>query len=255
MLTTTNASVLTAPAPVIPVNLIGAMGRGLALAARERWTGLQAFYLECLRDGRLNGRRDGRNTAIAVYCNDSRTRVILAPTKTDWRLASPIALVRATIQRLGPAAESAGTDVINLPPIGCGLGGLDPDDVAPYVGEAAARYPEIEWTLQPLARPRGRDRESGRGRGDDGPRARRVRVTTTGTGSGSTSTGSVPSRNRNPRKDLVAAARPANLEGDAMINTKALDALTMAALGHRRRRARDGRGRRRRSQRRNLRHA
>ena len=112
MLTTTDENVLTAPAPVIPVNLVGAMGRGLALAAHKRWRGLLAFYLQCLRDGRLDGERSGLKTAVAVFETDAGPRVILAPTKTDWRLPSPVALVRATIRRLGPARRAflAGRD-------------------------------------------------------------------------------------------------------------------------------------------------
>ncbi len=34
-----------------------------------------------------------------------------------------------------------------MPPLGCGLGGLDAASVLPLVLEAAARRPGISWTL------------------------------------------------------------------------------------------------------------
>ncbi len=147
----TNDDVLTAPTPVIPVNLVGAMGKGLALAARTRWPELFGVYRTALRDQTLaspgldrNGRQ--RPARLRIW-RTGRQHVVLAPTKQHWRAPSPPDLVKATIDALGDALRAAGANEVNLPPIGCGLGGLAPELVYPWVAAAARAHPDLTWRL------------------------------------------------------------------------------------------------------------
>ena len=89
---------LDAPADAIcnPVNLAGVMGRGLALQFRTRWPASCHAYRAALRSGAL-----GRGRVHAHHLPDGR-HVLHCPTKDHWRERSPIALVRATIDAIGP---------------------------------------------------------------------------------------------------------------------------------------------------------
>ena len=63
------------------------------------------------------------------------------PTKRHWRDRSPLELVAASIRAIGPACARHGITEIAVPPLGDGLGGLDPAAVRPLVLEAAAAHP------------------------------------------------------------------------------------------------------------------
>ena len=124
-----------------PVNLIGVMGRGLAKAVADRWPACVSPYRRALTSRRLG---EGRVTA---WERPDGGWVLQAPTKRHWRDPSPIELVTATIDAIGPACVKCGIDRIALPPLGCGLGGLDAADVLPHVLEAARRHPKLTWVL------------------------------------------------------------------------------------------------------------
>ena len=151
MIELTDDDVLTAPTPVIPVNLVGVMGKGLALAARKRWPDLLKTYRQALRERTLTG--PGRNVlgqlmpARVHVWETNGQRVVLAATKQHWRAPSPPELVRATIDALGNAVKAAGGREVNVPPIGCGLGGLSHELVKPWVLKAAEAHPNLTWRL------------------------------------------------------------------------------------------------------------
>ena len=135
-----DGDILEAGAPCVPVNLAGAMGRGLALQAARRWPAIVPAYRAMLRSGEL-----GEGT-IALW-RHADGWVLLAPTKRHWRNPSPPELVEATIAAIGPACLRRGISEVAVPPLGCGLGGLEAARVLPLVLEAAARRPGIRWTL------------------------------------------------------------------------------------------------------------
>ena len=134
---------LEAPADAIcnPVNLVGVMGRGLALQFRTRWPASYRAYRAALRSGRL---RSGRVHAHPLP--DGR-HVLHCPTKDHWRERSSITLVRATIDAIGPCCIRHGIRSVAVPPLGCGLGGLDWTVVRALLLDAAARRPELRWIL------------------------------------------------------------------------------------------------------------
>ena len=139
---------LDAPADAIcnPVNLAGVMGRGLALQFRQRWPESYRAYRAALRSGAL-----GRGRVHAHRLPDGR-HVLHCPTKDHWRDRSSIALVRATIDAIGPCCVLHGIRSVAVPPLGCGLGGLDWTDVRALLLAAAARHPELRWLLYGPAR-------------------------------------------------------------------------------------------------------
>lgn len=134
---------LDAPADAIcnPVNLVGVMGRGLALQFRTRWPASYRAYRAALRTG---GLRRGRVHAHRLP--DGR-HVLHCPTKAHWREPSPATLVRATIDAIGPCCARHGIRSVAVPPLGCGLGGLDWNGVRALLLDAAGRHPHLRWIL------------------------------------------------------------------------------------------------------------
>ena len=145
--------ILTESAFCNPVNLVGAMGRGLALAVAQRWPDVLADYRLALGDGRL------AEGTVHEWRRPDGGWILQGPTKRHWRDKSPVELVRKTIGAIGPACTRLGIRRIAVPPLGCGLGGLRPTDVLPMLLKAAADNPSIEWRLyrlQPGGEPRRR---------------------------------------------------------------------------------------------------
>ncbi len=134
---------LDAPADAIcnPVNLAGVMGRGLALQFRTRWPASYRAYRAALRTGQL-----GRGRIHAHRLPDGR-HVLHCPTKDHWRDPSPPELVRATIDAIGPCCARHGIRSVAVPPLGCGLGGLEWNDIRASLLAAAARHPQLHWVL------------------------------------------------------------------------------------------------------------
>ena len=154
MITVCNDDVLDARAPVIPVNLVGAMGKGLALQARNRWPQIYSFYRASLADrtlgdiARSGTARDTPVTAkLAFWRTTDGQAVILAPTKRHWRDRSPLELVAGAVNAIPRTLDEIGTQAVNMPPIGCGLGGLAHRDVLAMIADAERRRPGIEWVL------------------------------------------------------------------------------------------------------------
>lgn len=129
---------------VITINLVGAMGAGVARGARDTIPGLYKHYQKMYRSIRPD--------QFIVY-NHQGTVYLLVPTKVDWRDDSPYDLVISNLQKLGALAcahPDHFRDIV-MPPLGCGNGGLDwQRDVRPAAYEAFAEYPYD--VLVPLAK-------------------------------------------------------------------------------------------------------
>lgn len=117
---------------VITINLVGAMGAGVAKSARDNIPGLYKHYKKMyptIEPGQfITYKHDG-----VLY--------LLVPTKLDWKQKSPRSLVIHNINRLAVLANrhpQMGT--IALPPMGCGNGGLSWDKDISLVYKAIFPY-------------------------------------------------------------------------------------------------------------------
>lgn len=103
---------------VITINLVGAMGAGVARRARDSVPGLMAHYRKMYRTIRPD--------QFIVYNYDGKL-FLLVPTKIDWRDDSPEDLVVSNLKKLAALSaqypQKFGT--IAMPPMGCGNGNLD----------------------------------------------------------------------------------------------------------------------------------
>lgn len=122
-----------AEAIVIPVNTQGVPGAGLAKQAAQRWPLWERLYKLACADWRL---RPG--TVVAHHLSHHPLQggpiVIDFPTKTDWREPSSLELIETGLQALGNwLLQAPNVKSIAIPALGCGLGGLQWNDVYPLL--------------------------------------------------------------------------------------------------------------------------
>lgn len=118
---------------VITINLVGAMGAGIAKVARDTIPGLNAHYLKMYR-------KIDPTQFIVYTAND--IRYLLVPTKIDWRDPSPRGLVIHNLNRLAVLAARNRLGTVALPPMGCGNGGLDWENDISYVYRSILPFSE-----------------------------------------------------------------------------------------------------------------
>lgn len=114
---------------VIPVNMEGVMGAGLALYAKKRFPGLFDSYREDCFNGILSVR------GFTLFDIGNNKKIILFPTKTTWRKPSGFRLIIRNLILFKENYAKHAIESCAFPLIGCGLGGLNPNDVIPIMIE------------------------------------------------------------------------------------------------------------------------
>ena len=124
----------TADILVNPVNTQGKMGAGLAKQFRTRYPEIDAPYRHDCRSGDLV-----IGTIGAYPTHDGKT-VICLPTKIHWQNPSRLSYIQSGLTALARWTElqDCRDRTIAIPPLGCGLGGLDWAEVGPLIHAAAA---------------------------------------------------------------------------------------------------------------------
>lgn len=116
------------PAIVIPVNLRGTPGAGLA----RHWA--QRFPESALRYVYACKRKDKFFRMGSVLCLKSSDGFFICfPTKDDWRNASRIEWIDNGLTALKRAVVISKVSSLAVPALGCGLGGLAWNDVKPLI--------------------------------------------------------------------------------------------------------------------------
>ncbi|ANZ48501.1 putative Appr-1-p processing protein [Erwinia phage vB_EamM_Caitlin] len=99
---------------VVTINCVGAMGKGIALACKERFPKIYEDYrLRCKQNEIMIGN---------VYLYEDE-KIILLPTKTHFKYRSEIAYVTTGIDALARLGHDLNEDVA-LPPLGMANGWL-----------------------------------------------------------------------------------------------------------------------------------
>jgi O-acetyl-ADP-ribose deacetylase (regulator of RNase III) len=128
---------------VNPVNCVGVMGRGLALQFKQRYPeNFRAYKAACDRGDVQPGRM------FVFESEGSRPRwLINFPTKRHWRDKSLIDDVQQGLVALVAEVRARRIESIGVPPLGCGLGGLEWGDVRPLIEYAFAGTPTCRVLL------------------------------------------------------------------------------------------------------------
>lgn len=107
------------------VNCVGVMGKGLALEFRRRYPEMYDDYVDRCSRGEVHlGEPYMYRYAVPPL-------ILLFPTKQHWRSLSRIVDIKAGLAYLAAHYREWGITSIAVPPLGCGLGGLDWSIVGP----------------------------------------------------------------------------------------------------------------------------
>ena len=133
-----------ADALVNTVNCVGVMGRGIALQFRRAFEDNYEAYRKACLAGEV---RPGRMFVFERTGLEPPRWIINFPTKRHWRGKSRLDDIRAGLVDLVQVVREKGVRSIAIPPLGCGLGGLEWSVVRPSIEEALLSVPEVEVYL------------------------------------------------------------------------------------------------------------
>jgi O-acetyl-ADP-ribose deacetylase (regulator of RNase III) len=140
-----------AEALVNTVNCIGFMGKGIARQFKQAFPANFKAYESACHAGAV---QPGRMFIFDSERLINPRYVINFPTKRHWRGKSQLADIRSGLQALIGDVRRLGIQSIAVPPLGCGLGGLDWRQVRPLIEQAFSELPDVRVLLfEPVATP------------------------------------------------------------------------------------------------------
>jgi O-acetyl-ADP-ribose deacetylase (regulator of RNase III) len=147
MIEITQGNLLKAPAEALvnTVNTVGVMGKGIALQFRQAFPEMFRAYEKACKDGDV---RLGRVQVFDLGGLVGGPRwIINFPTKGNWRARSRLEDVERGLVDMVEQIRRLKIRSIALPPLGCGNGGLDWNDVRPRIEKALSALPDIRVFL------------------------------------------------------------------------------------------------------------
>ncbi len=115
------------------VNCVGVMGKGVALEFKKRWpSNFKAYKDQCSTKQLRPGSLFVFDTQGLIVAEGPRF-LINFPTKDHWRSKSKISYIEDGLDALVDTIKKYEIKSIAIPPLGCGNGGLDWDDVRPLI--------------------------------------------------------------------------------------------------------------------------
>lgn len=121
---------------VNPVNCVGVMGRGLAAQFKKLYPQNFNDYAQACKDKLV---QPGKVFAVKVSDSTSPRYIINFPTKRHWKENSRIEDIELGLSALAETVEQCQLKSIAIPPLGCGLGGLNWQDVRPLIEQFSQR--------------------------------------------------------------------------------------------------------------------
>ncbi|MBI4083471.1 MAG: macro domain-containing protein [Candidatus Lambdaproteobacteria bacterium] len=134
------------------VNCVGVMGRGIALQFRKAFpANAKAYEAACKR-------KEVRPGKMFVHDLGQLTNpryIVNFPTKRHWKGQSRLEDIEAGLKALVEEIRALNIRSIAIPPLGCGLGGLDWNDVRPRIEAALRELPDIRALIfEPTGAPK-----------------------------------------------------------------------------------------------------
>lgn len=146
MIEVTRGDLLNADAEALvnAVNCVGVMGRGIAAQFKRAYPkNFTAYQQACKR----HDVQPGRMLIVETGQLANPRWVINFPTKRHWRDNSRIDDIDAGLAALVAEVRRLGITSIAVPPLGCGLGGLDWAAVRPRIEQAFGALPDVTVLL------------------------------------------------------------------------------------------------------------
>ena len=119
------------------LGVLGVMGAGVALAFKQRYP---EMYRDYKRECEFGNVKPGK---LHVWRNLSGDWIINFPTKRHWRNPSRLEDIEAGLRALAEEVQRRNIRSIAVPPLGCGNGGLDWQNVLPCIKAALRPLPNV----------------------------------------------------------------------------------------------------------------
>ena len=143
-LTRGNLLQAAAEALVNTVNCVGYMGKGIALQFKQAFpANFKVYEAACHTGDMVPGK-------MLIYDNGGLVNpryIINFPTKRHWKGNSRIEDIESGLKALVADVQRLGIRSIAVPPLGCGLGGLEWRVVRPMIEQAFAALPDVQVLL------------------------------------------------------------------------------------------------------------
>ncbi|MEM7134405.1 MAG: macro domain-containing protein [Chloroflexota bacterium] len=146
MIQLTQGDILKADAEALvnTVNCVGVMGRGIALQFRKAFPENYKVYATACKAEQV---QPGRMFVHELNRLVNPRLIINFPTKRHWRNKSRIEDIQTGLVDLVQVVQERKISSIAIPPLGCGLGGLQWEEVKPMILEAFQPLPTVEVLL------------------------------------------------------------------------------------------------------------
>jgi O-acetyl-ADP-ribose deacetylase (regulator of RNase III) len=125
------------------VNTVGVMGKGIALQFKKQFPEVFRIYARACKKDEVE---IGKMFTVPVGTLNPKY-IINFPTKKHWRENSRIEYIEEGLKDLVAEIERLDIASIAIPPLGCGVGGLDWSEVRPLIEEALSRVPQTQALL------------------------------------------------------------------------------------------------------------
>ena len=134
------------------VNTVGVMGKGVALQFRQAYPANYAAYVQACKRQEV---QTGQMFVVPAGTLTNPRYIVNFPTKRHWRQRSRLSDIKLGLIDLVGVIKNLGIKSIALPPLGCGNGGLEWEEVRPAIEEALQHLPQDIKVLlyQPLGAP------------------------------------------------------------------------------------------------------
>jgi O-acetyl-ADP-ribose deacetylase (regulator of RNase III) len=123
---------------VCPVNTVGVMGKGLALAFKERYPAYFKAYQELCRRKQIHL---GNIVPFVLPQPEGSTKVIISfATKSHWTEKSQDWVIKFSLTDLSRLITQQGYESVAVPAVGCGEGGLAWKEIRPMIEAALGHF-------------------------------------------------------------------------------------------------------------------
>lgn len=117
------------------INGAGVMGGGLARAMSIKWPEILEPYIEACKNDQLNP-----GDILITDTNDGRYIINAVSVDSDLFLGK-LEFIKDLMNNILELVNRTGIKSLSMTDIGCGIGGLERDDVFPIINKAFALHP------------------------------------------------------------------------------------------------------------------
>ncbi|MEX3743549.1 type II toxin-antitoxin system antitoxin DNA ADP-ribosyl glycohydrolase DarG [Lysinibacillus xylanilyticus] len=133
-----------AEALVNTVNCVGVMGKGVALEVKKKHPNVYKVYKKACDIGQI---KPGKILTVPTENLIGTQYIVNFPTKRHWRANSKIEDIKLGLPALVQEIKDLKLKSIAIPPLGCGNGGLDWNEVRPIIVDALSKVEDVDITI------------------------------------------------------------------------------------------------------------